>query len=531
MNKILVSLFALLLISPLSAKQPTAPQLVTAAPAFSTINGNPLQVNVGSDNSYQVFNSLVPGQGQIYPSSAQKTADMGWFVRVGATLYAPNFREHPEGTATGGLGSFTPYGETSLSPTNGNGTSASPYSVTVVNGLGDSGMVATKTITYVNGENYFSERFRVRNTSGNTQQVTIFLGSDIYLASSDAGIPYREPTSGSPGGRTCAGISPEYTILHIPLTPADRFTAVGYSDVWSQIGGGQLNNTVGVGCIDNGAALQWNFTVSPGGSATVLSATSFGEVPPITQFNITDVNPPQGLIGTNLSVTVTGYGFVPSTSFTFGPGISVGNVTIVNQTTALVNLEISPTTNFGFRDVTAIQVPGGLNAVLVDGFAVVDLPVWNYSILAGTNVNPQAVACVRTKFPGNPATNAPGWAPSEGTWYLANIENPPYLPFPPTGLARAILDCFVNDFVWNDASGTLHPQYCFDEPAPQYTGEYPHMRLANLRIYDATFDGGTFTYRCLGPQLGGTVYEENVGMIRQEFFPAPLGRSGFEQED
>ncbi|HWS28393.1 MAG TPA: hypothetical protein VN259_17665 [Xanthomonadales bacterium] len=525
MNRILVSLVALCLALPLTAKQLTVPDTVTAAPAFSTIDGLPLKINVGAENSYQIFNDDLPDNavGQIYPTDAAQTADMGWFVRVGTSLYAPNFGQHPGGTATGSLGSFTPYGETSLTPTSGAGTSASPYAVTVVTNLGDSGLIATKTITYVNGDNYFSERFRVRNTSGNTQQVTIFLGSDIYLANSDAGVPFREPTSGSPGGRTCAGVTPEYTILHIPLTPADRFTAVGYSDVWSQIGGGQLNNTVGSGCIDNGAALQWNFSVVPGGSATVLSATSFGEVPPITQFNITDVNPAQGLIGSSLSVTVTGYGFVPQTSFTFGPGIAVGNVTIVNQTTALVSLEISPSAQFGFRDVIATQVPGGLTATLVDGFAVVDLPVWNYSILAGSNVNQQAVACVRAKFPGNPATNAPGWAPNEGTWYVPNNENPPYLPYPPTGLARAILDCFV--LVWIPNFGQLAEGYCWEEPSPQYLGEYPHERLANLRIYNG--NNGV----CAGPLPGATVFEENVGMTRQEFYPTPLGRSGFEAEN
>lgn len=525
MNRILVSLVALLLAAPLFAKQPVMPAAATAAPAFSTINGVPLRVNVGADNSYQIFNSNTPSGslGQIYPTNAAQTADMGWFVRVGSTLYAPNFREHPGGTATGSLGAFTPYFAASLTPTNGAGTSASPYSVTVVANLGDSGLIATKTITYVNGDNYFSERFRVRNAGGNTEQVTIFLGSDIYLANSDSGVPFRESTSGSPGGRTCAGVTPEYTILHIPLTPANRYTAVGFSSVWSQIGGGQLDNTVGTGCIDNGAALQWNFEVVPGGSATVLSATSFGAVPPITQFNITDVNPAQGLIGTSVAVSITGYGFVPQTSFNFGTGIVVSNVTIVNATTATATVAISPTAQFGFRDVTATQVPGGLNAVLVDGFAVVDLPVWNYSIIAGSNVSPVAVACVKSKFPGNPVTNAQGWAPNEGTWYVPNIEDPPYLPYPPTGLARAILDCYVQ--VWIPQFGQLAEGYCWDEPSPAYLGEYPHMRVANLRIYNA--NNGV----CAGLLPGAQFYESNVSMTRQLFYPAPLGRSGFEPED
>jgi hypothetical protein len=522
MNRLLAFLVALLLVAPLAAKEGSLPSRTPLAPpAVNTINGNPLQINIGSDNSYQIFNSDVGGDGQFYPSSSTTVADSGWMVRIGDTLYAPNFSEHG-GTATGGLGSTTDFTEISMSAVTGAGTNASPFTVTVTVGLGATGVTATKTVTYVNGTGYYTQRFRLVNAGASGVEAKVFLGSDIFLADSDSGVPYREPTSGSPGGRTCAGVVPEYTILHIPLTPAARYTATGYSDVWQQIGNGLLDNTVGSGCIDNGAALQWNYTLQPGGSATVLAATSFGAIPPITQFNVTDVNPSLGVVGTIVAVDIAGYGFIPGTTFHFGSGITVSNLNIRNVNNASATLTIAPNALFGYRDVVATQAPGGLTATLIDGFGVTDQPVLNYSILPGTTVNPAAVACVRARFPAT-AANAQGWAPDEGTWYELNNTIPPYTPFPPTGLARAILDCFVNAFVWNAASGTLHPEWCWDEPTPRYAGEYPHMRVAQLRIYQAD------NFVCAGPMPGATVFETEVVMDRLEFLLPPMVQSGFEE--
>lgn len=525
MNRLLAILAALLLAAPLSAKEPKMPdKSALAAPAFTTINGSPLRINIGADNSYQIFNTLIPGGiGQIYPSTAQQTADMGWLVRIGSTLYAPNFGEHPGGTATGGIGSAIDYTETSLGTVGGSGTAASPYTVSVATTLGASGLTAIKTTSYVNGDGYFTERFRLINSSGaGTVQATVYLASDIYLASSDSGKPFREPTSGSPGGTTCAGVNPVYTILHIPLTPADRFTAASYSSVWSQIGGGALNNQVDPApCIDNGAALQWNRNVPLGGSSSVLAATSFGDVPPITQFNILDVNPAQGVIGTTVAVTITGYGFLPATTFNFGPRITVNNPLVINSTTATATLVIADNAQLGYRDVVATQVPGGLVATLLDGFAVTEPPIWNYSIISINNVNQAAITCVRQKFPANPATNAAGWAPTEGDFYHENPQLP-WIMDPPNGLARAILDCFMGGRSWDSVAGMLYPAYCWDNPTPWYQGTYPDLRVAQLRVYYAN------NFVCEGPMPGWPMLEENVALQRQLFYPTPVLRNGFE---
>lgn len=251
--------------------------------AQTTILGSPLIINVGDDNSFQVFNDTIFGGtiGQIYPAAANTLADMGWFLRVGSTLYAPSFSDHAGGTATGGIGSYSPYTARTVSAVTGAGTAVSPYTVTV-QGMAAGGYAITQTVTYVNGDNYFRKAFRVDNSGASPVPVRIFLASDLFLAASDAGRPFREGVTGSPGGQTCAGVNPVYTILHVSqgLPAANGYTADAYGAVWTQVGANVLNNAVNSApCIDNGAALQWDVTIPAFGSSTVQALTSFGDIP------------------------------------------------------------------------------------------------------------------------------------------------------------------------------------------------------------------------------------------------------------
>lgn len=531
MNRILLSLVALLLAATVSANPSKAPDKATlAAPTVTVINGTPLTIKIGSDSSYQVFNSDIPvgtngaALGQFYPESAPDTADAGWFVDVDGTLYAPNFGQHTGATptATGGLGAYTPFTESSLSGVGGSGTSASPFVVEVISQLGGTGLSAIKTTEYVDGESYYIERFRLINLGAGTVAAKVFYGGDIFLASSDSGVPYREPISNSPGGQTCPSAGSPYNILLIPLTPATNSAASQYADVWSQIGAGNLTNGTASGCIDNGAALQWNLTLPPNSSRIVQAATSFGDIPPIATFNITNVDPFQGSIGTELDVAISGYGFVTATRFDFGLGITVQSQSVINTTSAQAHLVIAPNATIGYRDVVATQVPGGLSATLIRGFAVGDAPVWNYAVNGLGVVNPNAVTCIRVRFPANAATNAQGWAPSEGEFYHENPLDPFAPPLPPNGLARALLDCFLSTNVWDSGTGQLHDRYCWDEDSPRYIGEYPHIREIDLRLYNS------LDAQCNGPPPGTQVYEARVNVIRQLFSPLPLVRSGFE---
>ncbi|MCU0757520.1 MAG: hypothetical protein MUE46_20830 [Xanthomonadales bacterium] len=246
------------------------------------INGNPLQVNVGSDHSFQVFNTTVPGGGQIYPNSSE-LADFGWMLRVGNALYAPQFGSRP--TATGALGATINYTQPGVSSVTGNGSAAAPFSVTVTANAG-SGLNLTQVVSYVNGESFFRKQLTIDNTSATSSSVRVFLGADIFLASSDVGRSQYLSASGSVGGLTCEGVSPTYNILLIPQsnpTPT-AYTADTFNAVWAQIASGDLSGTTNAAsCFDNGAALQWNLDIPAGGSAVIRAATSFGAIPTIVQ--------------------------------------------------------------------------------------------------------------------------------------------------------------------------------------------------------------------------------------------------------
>jgi Ig-like domain-containing protein len=251
-----------------------------AGPTIVTINGNPLKINVAADGSFQVYNNAVPGNGQIYPTTCNY-GDMGIFADINGTLFTPNFSGHPCGTATGGLGTHSIWTTISISTLQGAGDGPSPF--TVVVNLRGGGVTVAQTVTYVNGDNFF--RLRTQFTSAGNRTVKAFLGADIFLASSDSGIFFFEPTLHAPGGVDCL-IPPTYHILLIPIQPdqATHITDGVYSNVWTQIGNRVLNDNIApAGCVDNGAALEWDNVLATGVTSALLqSAVSFGSIPTIT---------------------------------------------------------------------------------------------------------------------------------------------------------------------------------------------------------------------------------------------------------
>ncbi len=251
---------------------------------FTTISGSPLRINVGADGSFQVYNTAVPGVGQIFPTSAS-LADMGVFARIDGVLYAPNFRAHG-GTATSSLGTYTAWTPLQLTPRAlGDGSSASPFVVSTVLGAGD--VRVNVTVSYVRGNNFFRVRKHFYSTTDTLHEIDALFGADIYLASSDNGVFISVPELAAVGGTTCEGVETPYNILLIPITNASRFTTAQYASVWSQIGANTLdNNTEPAACVDNGAAIQW-IDIMRGGSASVAldTAVSFGAIPSAANFH------------------------------------------------------------------------------------------------------------------------------------------------------------------------------------------------------------------------------------------------------
>jgi hypothetical protein len=257
-----------------------------AQTALTTINGSPLRINVGADGSFQVYNTAVPGVGQIYPTTAT-LADMGVFAFIDGALYAPNFRAHG-GTATGNLGTYTPWTPLALTPSAlGDGSPESPFVVAVTLGAGDTDVRVNVTVSYVRGNNFFRVRKNFYTIGSTARRVDVHFGADIYLASSDNGVFISVPELAAVGGRTCDGVETPYNILLIPVTTANRYTTAQFANVWSQIAANSLdNNTEAASCVDNGAAIQW-IDIMRGGSTSVAldTAVSFGAIPSAANFH------------------------------------------------------------------------------------------------------------------------------------------------------------------------------------------------------------------------------------------------------
>jgi hypothetical protein len=247
---------------------------------FTTINGSPLRINVGADSAFQIFNSAVPGVGQIFPSSCANVADMGLFAFIDGRLFTPDFTNHGCGTATGNLGEArTAWQQIAHSQRLGEGTPESPYTVGVTLGAADTDVRVTMTVTYVRGNNFF--RVRTSFTSPTAHRINAYLGADIFLAGSDNGFFVSVPQLNAVGGRNCDPDEGAYNILLIPITPANDFTAAHYADVWSQIGVNNLDGQAdGSTCVDNGAAIEWIDIMRGGNTSVELNAAvSFGEIP------------------------------------------------------------------------------------------------------------------------------------------------------------------------------------------------------------------------------------------------------------
>lgn len=280
--------------------QPFAPLAPTA---MVTIAGNPLTINIGDDTRMQFYNANVPGTGQFYPPGGT-LGNSGIWTNINGTLYGPFL-----GTA---------YGPVSLTGPTGTGTAGDPFTVVVVVNAGV--LQLTETITYVNGASQanislsYSQPPPPSEPTG-AATFTAFIGADLYLADNDAGYPFAVAgsTAGSHAANDACSQQLQYTIAFLGTTPADGYCALGYSSVYTDIESGNLSNTVAPGCLDDGAALQWNKTYT-GTPVVINTGVSFtGNVIPVTQAAVPTLSV-AGIAALVVLLAVVGYVLARKTS-------------------------------------------------------------------------------------------------------------------------------------------------------------------------------------------------------------------------
>jgi uncharacterized repeat protein (TIGR01451 family) len=205
--------------------------------------------------------------------------DCGTFVAVGGSLYAPNFTAHG-GTATGGLGSYTPFTPVSQSNVMGTGTAADPFRVVTVADVGLTGLRIQQTDLYAVGDEAYRTDVTISNSGGGAVSGVVYRAGDCFLGGSDIGFGFTEVF----GNRKAVGCSvnannspPARIEEWVPLTGGNNFYQAFYSAVWSWIGTkATFPDTCGCTVFqDNGGGISWVFTVAPGGSLTFSHVTTF----------------------------------------------------------------------------------------------------------------------------------------------------------------------------------------------------------------------------------------------------------------
>jgi hypothetical protein len=258
--------------------------LAAASPALAAppsqdegVPGGPLtHVAIGDELSCQVQHTGDTSL-EFFPSAATP-GDCGTFLVAGGALYAPNFATH-DGTATGGLGAFTPFTPVSQTGVTGSGTSADPRKVVTVAGAGATGLQITETDTYVPGEESYRTDVAVHNTGGAAQDVILYRAGDCYLQNTDSGYGFADPATKAVGCAANANNSPPNRIEEwVPITGGNNFSEDGFSTVWSQIGAHTAFPDTCTHCgdlVDNGAGISWTISVPAGGTVTRSHFTTF----------------------------------------------------------------------------------------------------------------------------------------------------------------------------------------------------------------------------------------------------------------
>ena len=240
-------------------------QITSAGPLDNIFLGVDIAAQIGhtGDSSYEV-----------YPPTTTP-ADYGTFLVVADTLYAPDMAGHG-GTASTGIGTYTPFTSISQSAIGGSGTSGAPFTVTTVVGVGATGLTITQVDSYIVGQESYRTDVTVANGGGAPVSAILYRAMDCFLGGSDSGYGMLNGTavgcSANPNNVPAGRIE-----QIVPLTAGNNYYQSFYGSVWAAIGT-HLPFPDTCDCTvqqDNGAGISWNLTVPAGGSVTRSNVTVF----------------------------------------------------------------------------------------------------------------------------------------------------------------------------------------------------------------------------------------------------------------
>ena len=147
----------------------------------------------------------------------------------------------------------------------GTGVSADPFQVVTVTDAA-AGLRLTQTNSHVTGDDH-SDQVEVANTTGASQDVSLYHAADCYLRNDDRGYGH---TSGA--NAYCSrepNIAASGLLGFEPVDAGSHFMEGGYSTVFGAVNGNDLPDTCAcTSLLDNGVGINWSFAVANGATVS-----------------------------------------------------------------------------------------------------------------------------------------------------------------------------------------------------------------------------------------------------------------------
>jgi hypothetical protein len=249
------------------------PQVKAPPMSDQTIPGVPLRAVARDSGTVGIFYNAA---GQYYADYAE-----GIYLWVNGQVWGP--AGVPLGPT---VHEYSPMSNSLI----GTGTSLTPWRTMTRVGVGGTGLQLVRSVQYVNGSLWTRHDYELANNSSLFYNISLFHAADLQTGGSSKGYGYYFSVNGGIGSYDSGHA---FYQLFIPVTPGSRYKEDIWSSIWGSIGnvsgpGPGFNNSYRNDLIDNGAGLQWTFTIVPGQRVAVTDFHSFSTSPTCTQ-TFTDV--------------------------------------------------------------------------------------------------------------------------------------------------------------------------------------------------------------------------------------------------
>jgi hypothetical protein len=230
-----------------------------------TSDGPLTSIAIGNDLSCQVDHEGNGAGGEFYDGQASALAtDCGTLLAVGDTTFGKYYSD------------FTPVSQSDVV---GSGTSLSPFRVTTVVDVGDTGLRITQTDSYVVGNDFYTTRVSVKNRGTSRQgDVVLYKFADCYLNGTDEntrGKVIYTPPGRAPACESTDPNAPEEISL-VPISDGSTYHAGYYEGIYDAP---DIQAPYANTCddcpdeVDSGVGLSWELSINPGLSKTKTHAT------------------------------------------------------------------------------------------------------------------------------------------------------------------------------------------------------------------------------------------------------------------